>query len=101
MVAASRNRSISSLRTRRPSKSIDDIVLVSPYDLALHAEQNLMCQKVREMIEDLPQEQRTVLEMAYFNGMTHSEIAETTGSPLGTIKTRIRCALQCLRKHIR
>ncbi|MDP9049724.1 MAG: hypothetical protein M3O31_03240 [Acidobacteriota bacterium] len=37
--------------------------------------------------------------MTYFKGMTHSEIAETTGYPLGTIKTRILCALQYLRKH--
>jgi RNA polymerase sigma-70 factor (ECF subfamily) len=42
--------------------------------------------------------QRSALEMAYFEGMSHSEIAEKTGEPLGTIKTRIRSGLMTLRK---
>ena len=52
------------------------------------------------LIDELPLEPRAVLEMAYFSGMTHSEIAERTGSPLGTIKTRIRDALKNLRKDL-
>jgi DNA-directed RNA polymerase specialized sigma24 family protein len=75
--------------------------LASPYDTALEAEQNLMCKKVRALIDDLPLERRTLLEMAYFSGMTHSEIADRTGFPLGTIKTRIRDALKNLRKDLR
>jgi RNA polymerase sigma-70 factor, ECF subfamily len=42
--------------------------------------------------------QRSALEMAYWQGMSHSEIAEKTGEPLGTIKTRIRTGLMSLRK---
>jgi RNA polymerase sigma-70 factor (ECF subfamily) len=46
----------------------------------------------------MPVAQRAALEMAYFEGMTHSEIAAKTGEPLGTIKTRIRAGLTALRK---
>jgi RNA polymerase sigma-70 factor, ECF subfamily len=46
----------------------------------------------------MPASQRSALEMAFFEGLTHTEIAEKTGEPLGTIKTRIRSGLLTLRK---
>ena len=52
----------------------------------------------RGVLANLPQEQRTSLELAYFEGLTHTEIAARTGDPLGTVKTRIRLALITLRK---
>jgi RNA polymerase sigma-70 factor (ECF subfamily) len=57
-----------------------------------------MMEKARGAIVLLPAEQRKTLEMAFFDGLTHSEIAEMTGDPLGTVKTRIRSALTTLRK---
>jgi RNA polymerase sigma-70 factor, ECF subfamily len=57
-----------------------------------------LMEKARGVIQLLPIEQRKTLEMAFFDGLTHSEIAEMTGDPLGTVKTRIRSALTSLRK---
>ena len=53
--------------------------------------------EVREALADLPPEQRRVLEMAYFDGMTQVRIAETLGVPLGTVKTRTFAAMRKLR----
>jgi RNA polymerase sigma-70 factor (ECF subfamily) len=54
--------------------------------------------KVQQSMQELPPEQRQALEMAYFEGMTHSEIAARTGAPLGTIKSRLRAAVEALRR---
>jgi len=54
--------------------------------------------KVRGVLSGMPSPQRSALEMAYFEGLTHSEIAAKTGEPLGTVKTRIRSGLLALRK---
>jgi RNA polymerase sigma-70 factor (ECF subfamily) len=51
-------------------------------------------------LADLPVEQRTALELAYFEGLSHGEIAERTSQPLGTVKTRIRLAMQKLRQGL-
>jgi RNA polymerase sigma-70 factor (ECF subfamily) len=72
--------------------------LASPYNLGDEAERNSMMEQARRVIHHLPTEQRKTLEMAFFDGLTHSEIAEMTGDPLGTVKTRIRSALTTLRK---
>jgi len=98
LAVVSRNRSIDALRRKRPTESVDDIALASNYNLADEAERNSMMEKARGVIHLLPVEQRKTLEMAFFDGLTHSEIAEMTGDPLGTVKTRIRSALTTLRK---
>ena len=50
------------------------------------------------MLAGMPAEQRAAPEMAFFEGLTHVEIAGKTGQPLGTIKTRIRSGLLAVRK---
>lgn len=55
------------------------------------------CENLRRALADLPDAQRKLIERAYFGDLTHSEIAAETGLPLGTIKSRIRLALERLR----
>jgi len=98
LAVVARNRSIDALRRKRPTEQVDDMALASNYNLADEAERNSLMVKARSVIRLLPIEQRKTLEMAFFDGLTHSEIAEMTGDPLGTVKTRIRSALTSLRK---
>ncbi|MGZ5429337.1 MAG: sigma-70 family RNA polymerase sigma factor, partial [Thermoanaerobaculia bacterium] len=55
---------------------------------------------VRAALAGLPAEQREVIELAYFQGLTHTEIAEKLAQPLGTAKSRIRLALARLRQTL-
>ena len=98
LVVVARNRAIDYLRRRKPSDSVDDVVLASSVNVADEAERNTMMEKVRRVLAELPPEQRKTLELAYFEGLSHTEIASRTGDPLGTVKTRIRQALITLRK---
>jgi RNA polymerase sigma-70 factor (ECF subfamily) len=98
LAVVARNRSIDTLRRKRPTEQVEDVALAMPGNLAEESERNLMMERARVMIATLPQEQRKTLEMAFFDGLTHAEIAEMTGDPLGTVKTRIRTALLTLRK---
>ncbi|MGH2541948.1 MAG: RNA polymerase sigma factor [Ardenticatenaceae bacterium] len=58
-------------------------------------------QRVREALQLIPAEQRLCLELAYFEGMSQSQIAEYTDTPLGTIKTRIRMGVRKLERILR
>lgn len=57
-------------------------------------------EKLAEAIASLPEKQRDLIQQAYFGDLSHSEIAEQTGLPLGTIKSRIRLALERLRHEM-
>ena len=100
LAVVARNRAIDTLRRKRPSEQVEEVYLASPFNLADEAERNTLMQRARAIIMHLPLEQRKTLEMAYFDGLTHTEIAEITGDPLGTVKTRIRTALLTLRKEM-
>ena len=96
-----RNRAIDVLRKRSPMDSLDpldELRLPDPRDMALASEQGWLLDKVRSVLESLPAEQQGPLELAYFGGLSHTEIAERTGDPLGTVKTRIRAGLMTIRK---
>ena len=101
------NRTIDELRKRRRDRSrtnddIDDHLNlksgdVSPADATVAQSEYA---KIRAAMEDLPEEQKNVVEFSYFKGLTQTEIAEKTGQPLGTVKTRMRLALKKLRKAL-
>jgi RNA polymerase sigma-70 factor, ECF subfamily len=99
LVVVARNRAISKLRRKSsrgeelPENAVDLRV-----DLESSSTQNLLIEKVRHVLTGLPDGQRVALEFAYFEGMSHSEIADKTGESLGTIKTRIRSAMEALKR---
>jgi RNA polymerase sigma-70 factor (ECF subfamily) len=100
LMVMARNRSIDAIRRRKPTDAPEDVVLFSSTNLASETERNLMMEKVRSAMRDLPIEQQKSLELAYFEQLSHAEIAERTGDALGTVKTRIRLALIGVRKAL-
>lgn len=104
-----RNLSVDFFRRRkvRPQPALDDAeqqridrTPAPDSDVAEAAWIAIKRTQVRAALNELPAAQRTVIEMAYFRGMTRQEIAEATGEPLGTIHTRARLALQKLREAL-
>jgi RNA polymerase sigma-70 factor, ECF subfamily len=104
--AIARNRLIDSVRRlRRPEPDPDDPCWVgdrqsqepSPERAVV---EHARARELRGALERLPQEQRKVLEALYFDGQSMSELAASTGIPLGTIKTRARLALRALRQTV-
>jgi RNA polymerase sigma-70 factor (ECF subfamily) len=69
-------------------------------NVAEQTQTNLDAQQVRNALKNLPPEQRRVIELAYFYGMTRQEISQATGEALGTIHTRARLGLQKLRQEL-
>ena len=100
LAVIARNRAVDALRKRRPQDDIENVTLSVEPDLAAEADRSRIAGKVRNVLSQMPVPQRNALEMAYFEGYSHSEIAEKTGEPLGTIKTRIRAGLMLLRKAV-
>jgi len=96
-----RNRALDVLRSRavRSEDEISaDIAVEGTVDDVVFA--RLDSQTVRAALAALPEEQRMPIEMGFFGGSTHEEIARRTGVPLGTIKTRIRTGLRRLRAEL-
>jgi RNA polymerase sigma-70 factor, ECF subfamily len=99
LLVAARNRAISKLRRKsRQTEELNENGVSFSVDVESHAAQKLLLDKVRTVMGSLPENQREALECAYFEGMSHSEIVEKTGQPLGTVKTRIRSAMGSLKK---
>ena len=100
LAVVARNRSIDVIRRRSHLTPLEDMVLPEPRNLQRAVEENHLMDQVRNVVEQLPNEQQTSLQMAYFEGLSHTEISERTGTPLGTVKTRIRTALIAVRRAL-
>ena len=74
--------------------------IASPLDVEKEAELHQRQQKVRLALTKLPQDQRKVMALAYFGGYSHSEMAKMLNEPIGTVKTRLRLAMQKLRQFL-
>lgn len=106
LLVITRTRALDRIRARRaPEQGLDGAaaqVLVArdqlPADELIAREQ---AGQVRNALLQLPDEQRRALELAYFEGLSQTEIAATLQTPLGTVKTRIRTALATLRRSLR
>ena len=100
-----RNVSIDLLRHRQSRERVEQAgggdpvgpAPEAPDEAAARAER---AARLRAALEGLPQEQRRALEIAYFEGLSHSEIAAREGAPLGTVKTRIRDGVLRLRARL-
>ena len=108
LVRIARNRAIDRLRSRQvraniaesyedPPVATDATPPGNPEQLARTAEHR---RAIVAALDQLPVEQRTLIDAAYFQGFTQSELAERFGLPLGTVKTRIRTAMQTLRQTL-
>ncbi len=93
-----RNRVLDILRSRS-SKPAEEIPADLPAEVSLDDAvfARIDAQRVRSALASLNDEQRSLIEMGFFGGITHEEIARRTGIPLGTIKTRIRTGLRRMR----
>ena len=76
------------------------VQLATTTDPSMYAEAGERRAVVIAALSELPAEQREALELGYFAGLSQTEIAERTGQPLGTIKTRMRLAMQKLRGRL-
>lgn len=97
-----RNRKIDMLRKRRRPEPED--LFWGPEEEPLTEDAVVLQQETKrlaEAIRALPDKQRHLVEKAYFGDLSHTEIAEETGLPLGTIKSRIRLALDRLRHQLK
>lgn len=100
LLAAARNRAIDMLRMRqaRPRTTrFDELPLISGDDPARAALAAVDAAALRTAVAALPVDQRTAVELAYFAGLSYPEIAAQCGIPLGTVKSRLRLALERLR----
>jgi RNA polymerase sigma-70 factor, ECF subfamily len=98
-----RNKYIDQVRKQKyPELNVDDhsasMVAPEKTDQALEEKQSSFL--IKRAMEKLKKNQRDVIKLSFFNELSHSQIAEETGLPLGTIKSRIRMAFQALRKEL-
>lgn len=106
LLSVTHHLAVDQMRRRRARPQIvastDDSPVLGLPDTRTDVEEEAWLQVRRDLIAralaELPAAQRRVIELAYFSGLTHVEIAALLGDPLGTVKTRMRLGLQKLRE---
>src|SRR6186997_647365 len=96
------HRAVDAVRRRRPTSELPDIDMPPPAALTLpdiwgEVAGNLDRAEIASALATLSDVQREAIELAYFGGLTHVEISDKTGAPLGTVKSRIRLGLLAMR----
>jgi RNA polymerase sigma-70 factor (ECF subfamily) len=106
LISVTRNRAVDAVRARgrrqryetaSPEEQERELPADTADDPALNAQLSEQRRVVRAALAELPPDQRQVIELAYFGGLTQREIADNLNQPLGTVKTRIRLGMQKLR----
>jgi RNA polymerase sigma-70 factor (ECF subfamily) len=104
LLIMARNAAIDRIRQRRAQAatlSLDPEVFPEPADDGATPEEASVIRERRDRVQrclhELPPEQREVVILSFFGGLTHAELAERLGQPLGTIKSRVRMGLAKLR----
>ncbi len=106
LLTLARTRALDKLRARASrQKNVDrsGVPFDMPSATATPEEQSASSQQraiVKSALQKLPVEQRQALELAFFHGLSHAELAERLGEPLGTVKTRIRLGMMKLKDHL-
>ncbi len=102
LLVMARNRAISRLRRRGPEQSEDmeKLAVALPGGIENDPGEQMLLGRARKAIGELNEGQREAIELAYFEGLTHNEIAQRTGQPLGTVKTRVRAGLEILKRTL-
>lgn len=105
LLAIARNAAIDWRRTKgkRVERDVElDAVASLSADASVEVQvmASVRAERIREAVRALPTEQRDVLALAFWGGLTQSEIAQRTGTPLGTVKSRVRLGMEKLRQHL-
>ncbi|HYO83611.1 MAG TPA: sigma-70 family RNA polymerase sigma factor [Bryobacteraceae bacterium] len=100
LVMLTRSRCLDRLRARASRHRAEELAQHAPIVVTPDPVAASEADRVWRALASLPVEQRTVLEEAYFGGMSHSEVSEHFQLPLGTVKTRIRLGLLRLRQAL-
>ena len=105
LLAIARNAAIDWRRTKgkrleRETVIEEAVELVADDRVDERAIASLQAERVRSAVASLPAEQRDVLSLSYWSGLSQSEISERTGTPLGTVKSRVRLGMAKLRERL-